>query len=166
MSVDKSLIGRPTQRSRVVVERGPITAFARSVKDESPVYRDLDAARGQGFRNVPAPPTFGFSALGYWGTLPELQSAEDAIGQSPLAEVFGALARQGGIVLHGEQEFVYHRPIVAGDVLRGEGKVVDVYEKQSKGRTMTFMITETTYRDDATGEPVLTMRFNLVHRSA
>jgi hypothetical protein len=50
-------------------------------------------------------------------------------------------------------------------VLRGEGKVVDLYEKESKGKTMTFIVTETVYREEKTLEPVLTMRFNLVHRS-
>src|SRR6185369_2310775 len=68
------------------------------------------------------------------------------------------------LVLHGEQEFEYHRPIVAGAVLRSEGKVVDAYEKESKGKTMTFVVSETVWSDDRTGDPVLTSRFNLIHR--
>ena len=46
------------------------------------------------------------------------------------------------------------RPIVVGDVLTGEGKVVDLYEKESKGRTMTFLVVEDQYRDEqgATGD--------------
>jgi hypothetical protein len=66
-------------------------------------------------------------------------------------------------VLHGEQEFVYHRPIVVGDVLHNEGKVVDYYTKESKGSTMTFIVVEDVYRDDA-GETVLTSRMNLLHK--
>jgi hypothetical protein len=68
-------------------------------------------------------------------------------------------------VLHGEQEFEYHRPIVTGDVLVSEGKVTDIYERESKGRTMTFIVVETVWRDDATGAPVVTERFNLIHRA-
>ena len=55
----------------------------------------------------------------------------------------------GGLLLHGEQEFIYHRPIVVGDVLVGEGKVVDAYQKESKGKTMTFFVSETTWSDDS-----------------
>jgi hypothetical protein len=29
---------------------------------------------------------------------------------------------------------------------------------------MTFVVTETVWNDDKTGEPVLTARFNLIHR--
>jgi hypothetical protein len=67
-------------------------------------------------------------------------------------------------VLHGEQEFVYHRPIVEGDVLDGEGRVTDIYEKESKGAIMTFIVMETVWRDAETREPVVTERFNLIHR--
>jgi len=52
-----------------------------------------------------------------------------------------------------------------GDVLVGEGKVVDVYEKESKGKTMTFLVTENVYSDEKTGEPVVSTRMNLIHRS-
>jgi len=51
-----------------------------------------------------------------------------------------------------------------GDVLVGEGHVVDAYAKESKGKTMTFLVTETVWRDEATSEPVVTSRFNLIHR--
>ena len=50
-------------------------------------------------------------------------------------------------------------------MLVSEGKIVDVYEKESKGKTMTFLVSETVWKDDKTGEPVLTERFNLIHRS-
>ena len=47
---------------------------------------------------------------------------------------------KGGLILHGEQEFIYHRPVQVGDVLVGEGKITDAYQKESKGRTMTFIV--------------------------
>ena len=64
----------------------------------------------------------------------------------------------------GEQEFTYHRPVVAGDRLTSASEVVDYYAKESGERTMTFRVTETTYRGEA-GELVLTARMNLIHRS-
>ena len=50
-------------------------------------------------------------------------------------------------------------------MLVSEGKITDAYQKESKGRTMTFIVQETNWRDDKTGEPVVTARFNLIHRA-
>jgi acyl dehydratase len=164
MTVDRSLIGRPTGSSSVVVERGPVTAFAKAVMDDNPIYESREAARAAGFDDIPAPPIYAFSAMGFWGTFPEDQPADANPGTNPMMEIIGGLMKQGGMVLHGEQEFEYHRPLVVGERVHGEGKVVDIYEKESKGRTMTFVVTENVYRDDA-GDPVLTTRMNLIHRA-
>ncbi|HEY3139916.1 MAG TPA: MaoC family dehydratase N-terminal domain-containing protein [Acidimicrobiales bacterium] len=164
MAVDTSVIGRPTARFRVVVERGPVTNFATAVTDKSPVYREPAAAAVAGFKGIPAPPTFPFAARN-WGAHPELQADLEPVESDPVGEVLGALLANGGLILHGEQSFEYQRPIVVGDVLRGEGRLVDLYEKESKGRTMTFLVVETAWTDDTTGELVLTERMNLIHRS-
>ncbi len=52
-----------------------------------------------------------------------------------------------------------------GDVLLGEGKIADVYEKESKGKMMTFLVSENEYKNEATGDVVLKTRMNLIHRS-
>ncbi len=159
----KSIIGQPTAKATVVVERGPVTFFADAVCDDNPVYKDPAAAKAAGLPQIPAPPTFSF-AMEAWGKFPELQPA-DAPKGSPLMTALGPLIAKGGLILHGEQEFTYHRPVLVGDVLVGEGSVVDAYQKESKGRTMTFVVTETNWVDQKTGEPVVTARFNLIHRS-
>ena len=41
--------------------------------------------------------------------------------------------------------------------------VVDLYSKESKGKRMTFIVMETVFKNDA-GAPVVTERFNLIHR--
>ena len=157
-------IGQVTTRATVVVERGPVTCFANAVLEESPIYQDPGAAAAAGFSSIPAPPTFAF-AMEYWGRFPELQPS-DAPEGSVMGEVVGKLMASGGLMLHGEQEFLYHRPVVAGDVLVGEGKVVEAYQKEARGRTLTFLVTETDWRDNKSGEPVVTTRFNLIHRGA
>jgi acyl dehydratase len=164
MAVDKSIIGTPTGRSKITVERGPVSNFAKAVKDENPIYQNPEAAKAAGFENIPAPPTWAFS-MAHWGTFAEDQPADVTKGRNPVMEVIGGLMQKGGLVLHGEQEFTYHRPLVVGDVLEGEGTVTDVYEKESKGKTMTFLVTENVYKDAKSGERVLTTRMNLIHRS-
>jgi hypothetical protein len=157
----KGIIGKPTGRSRVVVERGPVSHFAAAVGSTSPIYHDLEAARAAGFSAIPAPPTWPF-AMEFSGAFAEIQPKEAE--PNPLMAAMGPLMASGGLILHGEQEFVYHRPIEVGDVLLGEGTITDAYQKESKGKTMTFIVTETKWRDEATGEPVVTSIFNVIHR--
>jgi len=166
MAVDTALIGTKTGSSTIALERGPISNFARALKDENPIYHDSRVAEAAGFGAIPAPPTWAF-AMAHWGTFPEIQPPPDPEADTQLmAKVIGGLMANGGLILHGEQEFVYHRPLVSGDVVRSDGRVVDLYEKESKGKTMTFLVIETVYSDEKTGEPIVTARFNLIHRSA
>jgi acyl dehydratase len=158
------VVGRPTGKSTVTIERGPVTRFAESVTASSPVYRDAAAASAAGFDGIPVPPTYFFSAAGHWGAFPEAQPGDAQPDRNPTMEIIGQLMAKGGMVLHGEQDFSYHRPVVVGETLSSEGKVVDLYEKPAGERTMTFLVTETEYRD-GTGDLVLTSRMNLIHRS-
>lgn len=167
MAVDKSVIGQCTGKWRVVVERGPVSNFAKAVKDNDPIYHDATAAKAAGFENIPAPPTWAF-AMNNWGTFAEDQPEDNPAvpgGTSPVMKIMGGLMSKGGMILHGEQEFTYYKPLVVGDVLVGEGTVVDLYEKESKGKTMTFLVTENAFKDEKTGEPVVTARMNLIHRA-
>ena len=159
----QSIIGKPTGTTVVTVERGQLALFAAAVKSDRPIYTDPRAAAGAGLPGIPAPPTYPF-VMGNFGAYPELQP-DDQTGGNPMAEVLGPLMAGGGIILHGEQEFTYQRPVFAGDVLEGKGTVVDAYQKESKGKTMTFVVVETAWSDRATGEPVCSSRMNIIHRA-
>jgi len=159
---DTSVIGRPLAPSTIVLERGPISNFAKAVKDENPAYQTPEAAKAIGLDTIPAPPTYGFS-MAHWGAFPELQP-ESSGGSNPIMEVIGGLMKTGGLILHGEQEFRYHGQIGAGDTLHSTGRISDVYEKtSSSGSKMTFISSETEYRNSA-GELVLTSVMTLVHK--
>lgn len=167
MTVDRSIVGKPTGRSRVVIERGPVAVFAEAVKDPNPVYRDPRAAKAAGYDAIPVPPTFPF-VMGHFGTFPEIQpeGTEDAGGEGAgMGTLLGPLLAKGGLLLHGEQELEYHRSVQVGDVLVGEGRIADVYEKQSGSSTLTFVVLETVWSDDRTGEPAVTSRTTLLVKS-
>ena len=161
--MDTSIIGKPTGAWKVTVERGPVSAFAAAVGDMNPVYRDRRSARDAGFEDLPAPPTFTFAA-GFWGAFAEDQPEDPTGGTNPMHAVMGALHAQGALVLHGEQEFTYHRTPVVGDVLLGKGEVMDVYEKNTDAATMTFIVIRTEWTDAESGAPVVTEQFNLIAR--
>ena len=161
--VFQEIIGESTGTSKVMVERAPVQHFADAVLSTSAIYHSPEAAKQAGFSDIPAPPTFPF-AMEFAGKFDEIQPSDGAV-PNPLGAAVGPLMAKGGLILHGEQEFIYHRPVQVGDVLVSDGKIVDAYQKESKGRTMTFIIQETNWSDEKTGEPVVTTRFNLIHRA-
>jgi len=156
MAVDTSVIGRQTGAWRVALDRSVLANFAAAVGDTSAAYCAADA---------PAPPTFTFAAP-YWSKLSADDQPADptAGGGNPMHTIMGALHAQGALVLHGEQEFEYHRTPVAGDVLDGVQTITDIYEKSSDTANMTFVVMETQWRDARDGSPVVTERFNLIAR--
>jgi len=155
MTVDTSAIGKQTGAWRVVLERSVLANFAKACGDTSAAYR-TDAA--------PAPPTFTFAAP-YWAPLTAEQPPDPTTGVgNPMHTIMGELYAKGALVLHGEQEFVYHRTPVAGDVLDGVQSITDIYEKDSETAHMTFVVMETAWTDANTGAPVVTERFNLIAR--
>ena len=92
---------------RVRIEHAPVMLFARAVKSADPVYASEDAACTAGFDRVPVPPTYTF-VMTHSGAFPDLQT-----GEPPPPVDWGALTR-GGLYLHGEQHFTYHRQVQAG----------------------------------------------------
>jgi len=175
MVTKDEVVGMSTGKAVITIERAPVTAFATAVTETSPIYLRADAAKSAGFADIPVPPTYFFSAAAHFGAHPEDQPADAVPSTNPLIVVIGGLLSKGGMVLHGEEEYTYHAPICVGDVITGEGKVVDLYSKPvtSRGagapdpageKTMTFLVTEDEYRNQR-GELVLTARMNLIHRS-
>ena len=164
MVTKEEVVGRPTGKATITLERGPVTQFAASVLDKNPIYRRADAARDAGFDDIPVPPTYFFSAATMFGAFPEDQPADANPDTNPTMEIIGSLMSKGGMVLHGEQEFIYHGgdwPHV-GDTLVGEGSISDVYEKEkSSGGKLEFYVTETTWKNERTGQPVVTTKFTL-----
>ena len=139
------LKGRQLGSQKVVIERGPVRVFAQALLDDDPGY-SADAA--------PVPPTFPF-VMPYWGSM-----GQGGAAGLPIENLRG----KGRAILHGEQEFLFHdgRWPHVGDVLVGDGVISDVYEKErSDGGKLEFYVTETTWKNEATGEPIVTTKFTL-----
>jgi acyl dehydratase len=123
-SLYRSLIGKRYPPFTVRISAARVRKYAELIGDTGRVHHDSVAARAAGYRDITAPPTYGF-------TLALLA------GQSDLA-----LADLGVTVdqtLHGEHRFDYFSPLCAGDVLTGHQWIEDLKEK--KGGTLLFLIT-------------------------
>ncbi|MBO9355742.1 MaoC family dehydratase [Bordetella petrii] len=143
---DPSLIGRPVSNGSVDVEKGRLRFFAKAIGETDPVYTDEAAARDAGHPGLPVPPTFLFCL--------NSEVAE-------LADIMRFLQLDLGRILHAEQAFQYHRMAYAGDTLRFDTRVADVYDK--KGGALHFVVQETTVTNQ-NGEHVADLRCTIVER--
>ena len=84
------------------VGREKIREFATAIGDSNPLFLDVDAASAAGYVDVIAPPTFAF-ALAFQAMISVVSDPELGLDYSR--------------VVHGEEKFIYARPIVAGDEL-------------------------------------------------
>jgi hypothetical protein len=128
--------------------------FARAVKDRSPLYASERAAHDAGFDRVPVPPTYTF-VMASAGAFPDIQP-EDGTGSmyaNTGLDGTSAFARDG-LYLHGEQHFVYHRPVRVGDVLEGRLRTSKPIARSARRGPMEVTYFQTTWTD-AQGEPVV-----------
>nr|WP_204517210.1 MaoC family dehydratase N-terminal domain-containing protein [Brevibacillus fulvus] len=139
MQIEPSVIGTASDPKLFEIEKGAIRAFANAIGDDNPLYTDEDFAKRQGFASLVAPPTFPTTFRLH----------------NPRLQIKAAR------ILHGEQEYRYMRPIVAGDVLQCVSQVVDVYERTGKLGAMTFLVTEIQGHDLA-GNLVFTGRSTII----
>ncbi len=129
------------------VERGKIREFAKAILDDNPIYMDpLYAAKSEFGRNL-APPTFA-ATKALWR---QAESLSELAGLDPRFR------------LHGEEEYEYYQPILAGDVLTVYTKITDAYERTGKrGGKMIFIVLEYTFVNQK-GEKVLISRTTSIH---
>ncbi|CAG4886966.1 MaoC family dehydratase N-terminal domain-containing protein [Paraburkholderia saeva] len=143
---DKSLIGRVMSHGTVEVENGRLRFFAKATGETSPIYTDEAAAHAAGHPALPVPPTF-------------LMCLNSGIGDTRAS--LAILQLDLGRILHAEQAFDYRRMAYAGDTLRFETKIEDIYDK--KGGALHFVVqaTRVTNQHD---EHVADLRSTLVER--
>jgi len=125
--VDQSAVGRAFTPVTARVEPGRLRFFLDTIGETNPLYRDESAARAAGYAAAAVPPTYLFCL--------EMMDAAEPF------EFLTALDIDLARVLHGEQRFDYHAPVVVGDTVTFKPRVTSVTEK--KGGAMTLIVVET-----------------------
>ena len=145
--VDRAHIGKKFGCVRTEVEKGRLRLFAKAIGETDPVYTDEAAARAQGYRTLPVPPTYFFCL--------QMMDVPD-----PTAWV-GEIGVNLQHILHGEQSFDYLAMAYAGDVLAFESVITDIYDK--KNGALHFVVSHTTVHNQC-GELVCRMKQSVVVR--
>jgi acyl dehydratase len=145
--IDKSVIGKEYPPFTVEVEKRWVRSFAEAIGDTNPVYFDDAAASAAGYRSLPAPPTFSFALI---------------MERNQSFMILDELGIDKRRAMHGEQSFVYHADLCAGDVVTGRQRVLDVYDK--KNGALDFLVSETRLENQR-GEHVCDLRTTVVVRN-
>lgn len=147
MAMDPGFVGRSFPFAEPYpVGAAKIREFAEAIGDVDPRYLDAAAARDAGHPDVVAPPTFAILVVA---------RAQEAVLFEP------ELGLDFSRVVHGDQRFVHHRPIVAGDLLASVVHVDAI--KVAAGNDILSLRVEVT---DPAGAPVCTAYSTLVSRAA
>ena len=125
MPVETKAVGKSWEPATFEVEADRIRAYADAVGEESEVYRDAEAAKAAGFRDLVAPPMF---AVVY---------SAPAMGPAILDPEVGI---NFPAMVHGGQAFEWGEPVCAGDSITTTAACKEIYEKDGKG----FYVFETT----------------------
>ena len=145
MAVNASFTGRTYPATTPYsVGREKIREFAEAVGADDVVHTDQMQARARGYRDVIAPPTFAVLIA---------QQCDRQLIVDPAAGI------DFSRVVHGEQRFVHHRPITAGDEIVGVLTVDSVREAGGHA-----MVTTRSELSTTEGEPVCTATSTLVIR--
>lgn len=142
--LDRSLVGRESEPVVHEVEKGAIRRFAEALGDPNPIYVDEGAARAAGYPALVAPPTF-----------PVVLTSNERFRHS--------LDLGTRSVLHGDQQFEYARPVLAGDRITVRSRVADVQERPGASGATDVIVIEDEGRDDK-GELVFKTRATLLLR--
>jgi acyl dehydratase len=147
MPINPEFVGREYPPSEPYeVSREKIREFAEAIGDSHPAYTSEAAARELGHPDVIAPPTFAIVL--------SFRMGGDLVFDPELGVDYSR-------VVHGEQRFVHHRPIRAGDVLVGTPRIDDI---RSRGGNETLTWSADLRTLD--GEPVCVAVNSLVVRGA
>jgi acyl dehydratase len=103
VALNPALVGKTYPPSEPYeVSREKIREFAEAIGDPNPAYRQIEVAKQLGYADVIAPPTFPIALT---------------LRASGVAAFDPEVGIDYSRVVHGDQRFVYSRPVRAGDRL-------------------------------------------------
>ncbi|OGI08618.1 MAG: hypothetical protein A3I68_01110 [Candidatus Melainabacteria bacterium RIFCSPLOWO2_02_FULL_35_15] len=114
MTVDPKFTGREYKPVTYVVGQEKIKEYAQAVGDLNPLYTDPDFAKKSKYGCIIAPPMF----VVVFARNAMFSLFEDAELQINLSRL-----------LHGEQEFNFHKIVKANDTITTHSKIKNIYQK-------------------------------------
>jgi acyl dehydratase len=140
------------------VGRRDIVKYAHATGETNPIHLDVTAAQEAGHRDVVAPPLFPYVIRMHASHLvprARLEPDGSATADVPPLATTRAMA--------GETTIELGAPIVAGDVISVDKRIVDMFEKEGRSGTLVFVKMEFVFTNQA-GELVAREEFTRIYR--
>lgn len=112
--IDQKFIGREYPVTEYEIGREKMKEYASAINDSNPHYHDKEFGKKSRYGDNIAPPLFA--------SVYNLMGCANMFFDPELALNFAML-------VHGEQEFEWLKPIKPGDIITTTGKIVDIAEK-------------------------------------
>ncbi|HJP66816.1 MAG TPA: MaoC family dehydratase N-terminal domain-containing protein [Actinomycetota bacterium] len=144
MPLNYDLKGKEYGEVSFSIDRDHVIRFCDAIGEDDPVYRDPAAAKEAGYDEQIAPPTF-ITAM-------QIQTSGQVVMDQDLGLNYS-------MVVHGEQEYEYTRPLQVGETLTATPRIADIYARGPN----EFLITEAEIKD-ASGETVCIARSTILSR--
>jgi len=114
--IDKKFVGKEYSAKEYEIGREKMKEYAAALSDMNPYYHDKEFGKRSKYGDNIAPPLFA--------------SVYNLMG---CADMFfdPELKLNMAMLVHGEQEFEFLKPVKPGDVLTTSGKIVDIQQKGS-----------------------------------
>lgn len=135
-----------------------IEKYARAIGERDPIHVDRVAAVDAGYADVVAPPFFPYVIRMHAANLVDrdrLAPDGSAVDDVPPLPTTRAMA--------GETTIDIGVPVVAGDTITVEKKIVDMYEKEGRSGTLVFVVQQFTFRNQR-GDLVTREHFTRIYR--
>ena len=116
MAVDTKFIGREYKPTTYVVGQEKIKEYALAIGDLNPLYTEPDFAKKSKYGSIIAHPLF---------------VVVFARGMIEILFSDNELKLDLNKLLHGEQEFNFHKTVKAGDIISTTGKIQNIYQKNN-----------------------------------
>lgn len=113
--IDKRFVGKSYGPTKYEIGLEKIKEFANAIGDSNPLYLDEQAAAQGPYGQIVAPPMF---AVVY---------AKEAVAQLLFDKEVDLNMM---MLVHGEQEFEFHRPVLPREVILTEGEIVHIENKE------------------------------------
>lgn len=126
---DRSMVGARCSFTWQV-EKGKIAELVAALGETNPICRDAEAALGEGYPDIVAPPTFSTVAV---------------LWTSALFGFFERLKMPLSRIMHAEQGYEYYDPILPGDTLYAVMEVKSITSREGKSGHMDFVLFETVF---------------------
>jgi acyl dehydratase len=144
--IDTAFVGHTFAPHTVPVEAGRVRQFTQAIGETRAHHVEDAAGREHGWPGVPVPPTMLFAL--------EMDRPD------PWAYL-DTLGIDLAVVLHGEQEFIYHRPAWVGDTLTFQATIESIEAKRGGALEL---VTKSTTVTNQHGDHVADLRSVLAIR--